>query len=249
MRLLVTRPEPEAGALARELRDLGHEPVLQPLLEFRPLDFDPAPLSSAHALVFTSGNGLRGLREKLDLSGMLDYEIFCVGSETERRLRAAGFDRVAAAAETAEELAAKIASTLEKGARLVHVTGEHQAFELAEALGREGLCVCTLRVYKMAARDAFDSLLAGDIKAGGIAGVILMSPRTAGIFVSLCRRHELLANAKALRYFCLAGSVAAKLEPLEAANVFVAAKPNRAALLALLATLPPAGHDLVKHDR
>jgi len=109
MRLLVTRPEPDAGALAEELRKLGHEPVLEPLLEFRVLDFDLAPLKTADALIFTSGNSLRALREKLNPGCISSCPVFCVGGETETRARAAGFKTIKAAADTAEELAGKIA--------------------------------------------------------------------------------------------------------------------------------------------
>ena len=107
----------------------------------------------------------------------------------------------------------------------------------------------TLRVYVMKARDAFEPWLARDLKAGAAGGVILMSPRTAEIFVSLCRLHGLAESAKVLRYFCLAGSVARRLKPLEAAHVDIAAKPDRQALLALLAALPPAGQDTAGNGR
>ena len=117
MRLLVTRPEPDAGAQAEELRNLGHEPVLQPLLEFHVLDFDPAPIATADALIFTSRNALRALSEKLDPGGIPACPVYCVGSETERRLRQAGFQTIAAVAETAEELAGKIAGVVAKGAK------------------------------------------------------------------------------------------------------------------------------------
>ncbi len=249
MRVLVTRPEPEAAAQADELRGMGHEPVLQPLLEFRALDFDPAPLRSAAALIFTSGNALRALREKIDPRDIAQTPVLCVGSETARRARAAGFKSVAATADTAEELSAKIVSQTGRGVPLVHVTGEHQAFDLAQALAHEGLSLHTLRVYVMKAREVFDSQAAGELQAGAIGGVILMSPRTAEIFVSLCRHYELLDCAKDLSYFCLAESVAKKLKPLEPANVHIAARPGREALLALLAALPTPGQDPVKHER
>ncbi len=246
MRLLVTRPEPDAGALAEELRLLGHEPVIQPLLEFRVLDFDAAPLLAADALIFTSGNALRALREKLNPERISSCPVFCVGGETERRARQAGFKTIAATADTAEELTAKIVTPAGKSMRLVHVTGEHQAFDLAAALAREGLSIRTLRVYGMKARCAFDSQIAGEVKAGEIGGVILMSPRTAGIFVALCLQHGLLDYAKSLHYFCLASTVADRLKRLEPVHVHAALKPNRTALLALLAALPTTGQDRVK---
>jgi len=246
MRLLVTRPEPDAAALAEELRNLGQEAVLQPLLEFHVLHFDPVPIRSADGIIFTSRNAVRALREKLDLGGIRDCPVFCVGSETERHAREAGFKTIAATAGTAEELAAKIVAAAGPHLALVQVTGEHQAFDLAGTLTREGLSIRTLSVYSMQERDAFDSDVAGELRGGNIGGAILMSPRTAEIFIGLCHRHGLLQSAKLLHYFCLASSVANRLKPLEPIYVHVAQRPNRAALLELLSFLPTRGQDRVR---
>ena len=243
MRLLVTRPEPDAAVLAAELLALGHEPVVQPLLEFHALDFDTAPLRTAGALIVTSRNGLRALQGRIDPAGIAGCPVFCVGGETERGLRRAGFQTIAAVAETAEQLGAAIAKTAAKGTSLVHVTGEHQAFDLAGALEGHGFSVATLRVYEMKAASAFGGAVSDAFEAGGIGGVILMSPRTAEIFVSLCGRHGFLDRARSLDYFCLAKSVSNRLKPLEAVHVHIAQKPDRAALLGLL---PPPGQDRVK---
>jgi uroporphyrinogen-III synthase len=245
MRLLVTRAETDAAALAKEIQGLGHDPVLQPLLEFRLLEFDPSPLKAAGGIVFTSRNAVRALGGKPGLGSIRDCPIFCVGSETERHAREAGFVTVAAAAETAEALVPKIVAAAGKDSCLVHVTGEHQAFDLAGALKAKGLSIHTLPVYSMEARAAFDSRVARDIEAGKIGGVILMSPRTAMIFAALCEQQGLIECAKALDYFCLSSSVANRLKPLEPLHVHVAQRPNLAALLALLSTLPTPGQDRV----
>ena len=243
MRLLVTRPEPDAATLADELLALGHEPVVQPLIEFQPLDFDPAPLKAAGALIFTSRNGLRALQGRIDPGGIAGRPVFCVGGETERGLRQAGFQTIAAVAETAEQLAAAIAKTAATGASLVHVTGEHQAFDLAGTLERHGFSIATLRVYEMKAASAFSGAVLAAFEAGSIGGVILMSPRTAEIFVSLCRQHGLWDRARFLDYYCLANSVSNRLKPLEPVHVHIAQRPDRASLLGLL---PPRGQDRVK---
>ena len=245
MRLLVTRPEPDAGALAVELQKLGHEAVIHPLMQFHVLDFDPAPLKTAGGLIFTSRNGLRALLEKFDPAGIAGCPVFCVGGETERALRVAGFQTVAAVADTAERLAGEIAMRAAKGASLMHVTGEHQAFDLVQALALDGVSVSTLRVYEMRARSRFENALVQAFEAGGIGGVILMSPRTAEIFVSLCERHGLFERARLLDYFCLAKSVSNRLKPLDPAHVHVAQDPERAALLKLL---PTPGQDRVRQD-
>ncbi|MBI4723943.1 MAG: uroporphyrinogen-III synthase [Rhodomicrobium sp.] len=197
-------------------------------------------------LILTSGNSIRALQEKAGIRDIAHIPLFCAGSETARRAQAAGFQSVAAVADSAEELAGSIIASKPKNAHPVHVTGEHQAFDLAAALLRAGLSMCTLCVYEMRARRAFEPWLVEEIEAGGIGGVILMSPRTAEIFVSLCRSHGLLDHVKMIQYFCLAESVASKLVPVGPDIVRVAAKPNRTALLSLLKASPPPGHDPVK---
>ena len=248
MRLLVTRPEPDASALAEELRALGHEAAVQPLLEFRVLDFDPAPLIAADALIFTSGNSIRALRERPGFGYSSQSGFLRRRRNGTPRARGRVLRTIAATAATAEELTAKILAAATKGLRLLHVTGEHQAFDLAAALSREGLSIGTLRVYGMEPRRALDSRIAGEVKAGEIGGVILMSPRTAEVFVALCRQHGLFDHTKSLHYFCLASTIADRLRPLEPVHVHVAPRPNRAALLALLPALPTRGQDRMKKD-
>jgi uroporphyrinogen-III synthase len=245
MRLLVTRPEPDAGAQALELKGLGHEAVLQPLLEFEVLDFDPALFETADGLIVTSRNALRALSQKTVPDSLRHRPVFCVGSETAAALWKAGFQTIAAVAETAEELAGKIVAAVGGPVRLVHATGEHRAFDLGAALARDGIGVKALPVYTMKARSALDDEVAGQIGRGEIGGAILMSPRTADIFLSLCARHEILHRARSLDYFCLAKSVANRLKGLDSGRLHVAARPDRAALLALLPSPSTHGQDLM----
>jgi uroporphyrinogen-III synthase len=234
MRLLVTRPEPGASIFAEELRELGHEPILQPLLEFHALNFDPAKLRAAQALIITSGNCLRALEEMSPFAHVTDVPLYCVGEGTARRAQAAGFKELLATADTAEQLAAKIIASGSKNATLVHLTGEHQAFDLAGALSREGFRIEIVRVYNMEACREFGAAVDAMLKAGDVNGVILMSPRTAEIYVSLCHRHGVADCAKSPLYFCLSKNVAAKLASLKPNHVRVSGKPNRTALLELL---------------
>jgi uroporphyrinogen-III synthase len=145
-----------------------------------------------------------------------------------------------AACRDAERLAGEIGAGGE-GRELVHA-GQHQA---RSGAGADGFSVNTLRIYEMKARSAFESALVEAFEAGSIGGVMLMSPRTAEIFVSLCKRHGLFERARRLDYFCLANSVSNRLKPLDPVYVHVAQKPERAALLKLL---PPHGQDRVRQD-
>lgn len=57
MRVIVTRPRAQAGALAEALRSRGFEPVLFPLLEIEPIDDGPIDLTGYDWVIVTSANG------------------------------------------------------------------------------------------------------------------------------------------------------------------------------------------------
>ena len=234
MRLLVTRPEPDASAFAEELCGLGHEPVLQPLLEFQVLDFDLEPLRAAEILIITSGNSLRALQERGVSKDILRKPLYCVGEQTAERALQAGFETVLEVAGTGEELAGKIIASARRDALLAHIMGEHMAFDIVGALAREGFSVQSVTVYSMDACARFRPPVDAMLTAGEVDGVILMSPRTAEIYVSLCHRHGILDCAKTPIYFCISQNVAAKLASLKPNHVRVSAKPSRKALLELL---------------
>jgi uroporphyrinogen-III synthase len=234
MRLLVTRPEPDASIFAEELRGLGHEPVLQPLLEFHVLEFDWKPLAAADVLIITSVNSLRALQERGVIKDIHGKPLYCVGGQTAKQALAAGFETVLEIAQTGEELAGKIIASGKRNTLLVHIMGEHMAFDIVGALAREGFSVQSVTVYSMDACREFSPAIDAMLKAGDVDGVILMSPRTAEIYVSLCHRHGLADCAKSPLYFCLSKNVAAKLASLEPNHVRVSGKPNRMALLELL---------------
>ena len=56
MKILVTRPEPGASETAKALLELGHEPILEPLLHYVPSGVVP-DLRGVQALAATSAEG------------------------------------------------------------------------------------------------------------------------------------------------------------------------------------------------
>ena len=64
MRLLVTRPEADAAALAGILAGRGHEPIMAPVMSIRFLDQAAIPSRAWQALLVTSANGARALARR-----------------------------------------------------------------------------------------------------------------------------------------------------------------------------------------
>lgn len=229
MRILVTRPEPDASALAERLQALGFEPILQPLLEFQPLKIEPSTFEQVSGVIITSGNALRPLHGFRGLDFLLGLPLYCVGEKTAQKALEMGFRRIEAVAESAQTLSEEIAAKAE--GLLVHFNSAHRAFDLDKSLINHGIALRVVNVYDMAARTAFDAGVLDKLENGMIDGVILMSARTAETFVTLCRKYRIEARIAKLRYFCISQAVATRLASLAAEQIRIAKAPTKQGIL------------------
>ena len=248
MRLWVTRPRPDAEALARLLAERGHETVIEPLLD---LVWMPAtaPFSAVgvQAVIATSRNAIRGLAALradgagvgkaapatiAELSGL---PLFAVGPGTASEARAAGWTSVVEGPGRACDLAALVSAECEAtdGALLV-LRGREIAFDLASELVRAGFDVREETLYATVPGDAPSNVLAAEIRAGRVDGVILLSPKTAALYGERMVERGLADAALRLRHYCLSPAVAAELRALEGVVPLVSAKPNLPEMLGLV---------------
>ena len=96
--VLVTRPEAQAEALAKPLRDLGARVLQQPAIaidppqDWRPVDSAIAELSEYDLLIFCSHNGVQFFLDRLearggDMRALAGLEIGCIGRKTAATLQ------------------------------------------------------------------------------------------------------------------------------------------------------------------
>jgi uroporphyrinogen-III synthase len=150
MRLLVTRPEPDALKLAGALEELGHEATVEPLLSVSFEGGESVELDSAQALIATSRNALRAIKSSPALAIARALPLFAVGKATAAEARALGFETVVTGAGTGAELVAHIVSALDPAAGLVvHLAGETVAVNLGRELEEHGFRVIQPVVYRM----------------------------------------------------------------------------------------------------
>lgn len=233
MRLLVTRPEPDAGHEAELLAARGHQPVLAPLLD---IEFTGValPLAGAQGLVVTSRNAIRALAAHPELGEALKLPLFAVGDATAGAARQLGFAAVIAGPGTGANLAALIARQVEpKRGPLVHLAGETLAFDLVSALAAQGFAMRKAVLYRAVPVGALPPRALDLIASRRLDGVILMSPRTARIFTALVAEHDLVTQASRLVCYCLSEAVAEAVAPL-GCEARVAARPREEDILALV---------------
>lgn len=234
MRVLVTRPLPDADDTAAALIALGHEPVVVPLIEvtFEPVaDLD---LSGIQAVLITSANGARALASA---SKRRDMAVFAVGDASATAARQCGFDQTLSAEGNVEALADLVKTSLDpQNGPLVHVAGTVIAGDLAGALARSGFDVRREVLYRAPPVGKLPETIKKRLSEGSLDAALFYSPRTAAQFVSLVVAGGLAECCNRVVAFALSDAVAEELGALEFGNIRSAEKPDQDSLLSVLDT-------------
>jgi uroporphyrinogen-III synthase len=238
LRVLITRPEAEAAALAAELGARGHQALVQPLLAIVPTGA-AVDLAGVQAVLATSANGVRALAAATPARRL---PLYTVGDATARVARACGFTDVASAAGDVAALVAVVVSACRpEGGRLLHAAGADIAGDLQAMLRAKGFAVERAVLYRAAPAAALDPQIADAFKAAGIDAVLFFSPRTARTFAKLASVAGVATALGTTAAICLSRAVAAEIEALRWRTVKIADRPDRAALIAALSTLASEG--------
>ena len=239
MRLWVTRAEPDASRQAADLARLGHEPVVEPLLAIAFEDDADLPLDDAQALIATSRNGLRALARRPELGAARKLPIYVVGPGSAALARELGFTSVHEGPGTGDGLVDIVAGgcAADRGP-LLHLAGAALASDLKGGLEAKGLSLTQPVLYRAAAASGLSAGLRRALIDGRLDGVILMSPRTAKVYITLVGEGGLSDAARDLHHYCLSEAVAERLTKFGSKRISVAGRPREQDLLALFADRP-----------
>jgi len=232
MRMLVTRPEPDAQATSERLAALDIASDIAPLMTRQTLPAHLPPPQGFAAIALTSSNALRALSDLDATAALKDKPVFAVGDRTAHEARQLGFGQVSAADGTLESLATTIALARLDGP-VFYPAGKHLSGDLAHALAPHGLMVVTVPVYEMVAETALPPGLAGQLAAGSFGAVLFYSRRTAEIFSTLATPVIAEAARRQLPVICLSENVATPLVESHFSRVLLADHPSEEAMMTL----------------
>jgi uroporphyrinogen-III synthase len=233
VRLLLTRPEPDAQRTAAALRAQGHDVITAPLLRIEPApeaQFDTGPWA---AILITSANAASAVAVHARMTELLALPVFAVGRRSAGAMAAAGFADVTSADGNVSELVRLVGARLRPAARLLYLAGEDRSGNLAGDLRARGFAVETAVIYRAVAATRLPPAAAQAL-AGGVDGVLHFSRRSAEVFVDAARAAGVLESALQAAHFCLSAPIAEPLAQAGAADIRVAERPNEALLLALI---------------
>jgi uroporphyrinogen-III synthase len=234
VRLLLTRPEPDAQRTAAALRAQGHDVIAAPLLHIEPAAEAKIGEGPWAAVLITSANAAHAVTVHARVMALRALPIFAVGRRSADAMAEAGFADVTSADGNVGDLVRLVTTRLRPAARLLYLAGEDRSGDLAGDLRARGFAVETAVIYRAIAATSLPPAAALAL-ASGIDGVLHFSRRSAEVFVDAARASGVLESALQAAHFCLSAPIAEPLMQAGAADIRVAERPNEAVLLALIA--------------
>lgn len=211
--VLILRPEPGASATAARARTAGFDPIIRPLFQIRPIDWQAPPPDGFDAVMMTSANAARHAGEQL-----LPFQhlpLYAVGQATAKAALAIGFTNVQTGETDANALAERMSKDGVRSA--FHPSGVDRI-----TISVPGIEIVDAAVY------AADLAEPPDLSGASVA--LVHSPRAAW------RLGELVGDRSALRIAAISAQAAEAVGQGWAA-VAIAERPDDEALLAAASRL------------
>lgn len=232
MRLIVTRPEPDAARTAQALIRLGHVVILSPMLDILPQLQTRFAQRRYQAVLATSRNAVRALAGHPQQDELKGLPLLAVGDGTALEAKRCGFSGARSAGGAVADLAALVTGELAPTeGPVLYAAGEDQAGDLAGRLTTLGFSVDEVVVYKAQARTRLSGVAAEALKAGEVDGILFFSRRSAEGFAAALRLEGLSPLGARVACFCLSASVAEAVAAISSGRVLIAEKPDQISLL------------------
>lgn len=227
MRVLVTRPEPQATTTAALLEARGHVAFKAPLARIERLAPRLPDPDEVDAVVLTSANAVFSLQPYRHLP------VFAVGAATARAATVAGARSVTTAAGEWQSLARLLAGPdgPPPGARLLHLSGAEIRGDLAGAARAAGLSVERRVVYVARGEPWLDRRVFDLLQNAALDAVLFFSPAHATIWRRQVERAAVGDRLFSLLAVAASDAVAEPLRALSWRALRVAEAPEVARLI------------------
>ena len=180
-KILVTRPRDRAGELTSRLRQLGHDVLVQPLIETSALSDDPIDVAGYDWVIVTSARGARELRRRA--RGTMP-QVAAIGQATATAM--GGADLVPRVA-TQEGLLAEFPKPPE---RVLFAAAEGARRLIADTLGADFVALYRTRELAVAMLPACDLIVVASASSaralariGTLTPVVSIGPETTRVAI------------------------------------------------------------------
>lgn len=201
--VLITRPEPEAGAFADQMRTLPGVSVFKaPMTVVSPVQ-GTEPLPEADALLLTSP---RATAHTEDLPRL---PAFVVGEATAKAARDSGLKIEGIANGQADQ---SLIELVPSGTQLLHLSGAHLSRDLKTAFAERQVTLLRRVVYEATAVSEWPSTALDFLAFEGAKSVTFLSARAAEIFAAHVPNDEARTQLQETRALCASARIASAAE-------------------------------------
>ncbi|MEM9810282.1 MAG: uroporphyrinogen-III synthase [Pseudomonadota bacterium] len=201
LRVLITRPEPEAQDLAAQLTERSISSVIAPLFIITTHQLEPQDTIGGTALLLTSPRGARSVPDAIS-----HLPVYAVGQATADAAQSHGLSIAAVGPGEADD---RFVDLVPKGANLIHLSGHHVARDLAPVFERRGITYQRRVIYEAEAVTDLPRAARAYLTGTHDKVVTLLSVRAAETFAKLVEKAGLEDETRTARAFCFGPRVAA----------------------------------------
>jgi len=219
MHILFTRPLEDSHELILKFQSLGHNVSHLPLIEIEGIKIDLVNFSDFKGIIFTSSNAIK----YLDINN-IDKKIncFCVGTATEKKARAAGFQNVFAAEGNVNNLKELILQNFDiSEGKLLYVSGEIISDNLDEQLISKGYSVERVINYKANPIIKYDENFMENLKSKMPEIVYIYSQNSAINFLKVIKNYQLETLWMNTNLMCIGEKASSILNEIKWKKIFL----------------------------
>lgn len=228
--ILVTRPKDQASLFAEDVRRLGGEPVICPLLNIKPV-FAHLPAGDSFSGVVVTSRQIFSLG--LDLSSYHHLPLYCVGEASADDAEKDGFPHVISAKGDVASLVEVMRRDLPKKSSLLYLRGEDVRADLAALLPEDS--IEERIVYKAEPLSSLPQEIIDIFPR--LHSICLFSPRTGVILSELIQKHDLEKHLGGINLLCLSHAVLESVSGFSWKSFHVCDLPDAGSMRSSLAKL------------
>lgn len=223
--VLITRPIEQAYKTAEKVRELGHVPVISPLLELSFLPVALSPLSEETVVLLTSQNAAHALT-----SLPLDQHVLCVGDKTAHAVKQKGFTNVVSVDGTSDDMVSHLLSYANPEVTpFVYLRGRDVKQDIKKILEHQGFRGEEHIVYQA------DEILELTHEARllfeqeNLPFCLFFSSHTASVFVKTIEKEGIASSLEFSHALCFKSDIEEELFDLPWKSISSALQPTAAA--------------------
>ena len=219
MHILLTRPIDDSIEMIEKFKSLGHDVSHLPLLNIEKVNHGNFNFNNYDAFIFSSSNSIKFL----DIKNInKNIKCFSVGSATERKIRALGFQNVIPAEGSVNSLIEIIQNNFDTSdGKLLYISGETIAYELDKDLKSKGYNIDRLINYKTTHNDFNDTNFINELKKKIPNIVYIYSENSAKSFLKFINNSGLKDEWMDTNLMCMGEKASTILNDIKWKKIFL----------------------------